>query len=235
MNEKATLADEDQVLIPTIAYSEPTPKCSNDKLKDLAIEFDELINRVNSVEYAEHESISHFLKKSLRYLNSAIANEALKEHFASSQLLKSAANNLENFLNDAQEISKVLDIESKSFLRNLICKLKKSAEEIQNLNLDLDGLNISKEPNVSNLSVNESNLVSRVSESNMLNDWILSDFNLNSNDFNSELTLISGTLIDLDFAYQLTRVLNSNCLLMKKRDIRIESSKNYVLKVLFFF
>lgn len=226
LNEKAALADEDQVLVPTITYSAvPPDKSTSDKLNDLETNLNDLISK-----YTEHESISHFLKKSSRYLNSAIENEKLKEHFASSQLLKSAANNLEKFLNDVEEISKALDRTSKLSLRDLISKLKKNAEEIQNLNLDLDGLNIVSDTNT--LSVNEGNLVSRVSESNMLNDWILSDFNLSSNDFNSELTFISGSIIDLDFSYQLRRTLNANCLLMKERDSQTTTSKNYVLKSL---
>ena len=63
-------------------------------------------------------------------------------------------------------------------------------------------------------------------EANFLNDWILSDFNLVSNDFNNELSFISGNLFDLSFNYKLVRLINDKCFLMKLRHATSDSNGN---------
>lgn len=55
------------------------------------------------------------------------------------------------------------------------------------------------------------------SEANFLNEWILSDFNLVSYDFNNELSFISGNLFDLSFNYKLVRLITDSCFLMRLR------------------
>lgn len=176
-----------------------------------------------------------FLNKSLRYINSAISNEDLEEHFASYKLLNSAAKNLENFLNDDEQSSE-LDNGTKLFIGELIDKLRLYSEKIEKLNcLDLDNTlemastHKNQSETKSALSVSGSAATTPVAmDSNIANDWILSDFNLNSNDFKSELNLITGSLFDLNFTYQLCKVLNPNCLLMKSRN---DETMKYVLKV----
>lgn len=81
-------------------------------------------------------------------------------------------------------------------------------------------------------------------EPNFLNDWILSDFNLVSNDFNNELSFIAGNLFDLSFNYKLVRLLNDKCFLVrtKSHQTNDESDSNngannaenefYLLKVI---
>lgn len=179
-----------------------------------------------------------FLNKSLRYINSAISNEDLEEHFASYKLLNSAAKNLENFLNDDEQ-SSGLDSGTKQFIGELIEKLRLYSEKIESLNcLDLDNtLEVASNQKRQNegesaLPISASAATTPVAmDSNIANDWILSDFNLSSNDFKSELNLITGSLFDLNFAYQLCKVLNPNCLLMKSRTDASQDPIKYVLKV----
>ena len=169
-----------------------------------------------------------FLNKSLRYINSAISNEKMEEHFASYKLLNSAAKNLENFLND-EEHSSILESGTMLQLSKIIEMLCMYSEKIEKSNcLDLDNetsLEI-KKPN------EESCTLAKTPDGNIANDWILSEFNLSSNDFKSELSLIAGSLFDLNFTYQLCKVLNSNCLLMRHRTDESLDPQKYVLKVL---
>ena len=67
-------------------------------------------------------------------------------------------------------------------------------------------------------------------------DWIISDFNLLSCDFNNDLKFISGNLFDLNFNYKLFRTLNYTCLLLEARNLLSSSqlsqeNKYFLLKV----
>ena len=210
--------------------SEPKKSLNNETstiqmIQKIGNSLKQLISRTDS------ENINLFLNKSLRYINSAISNESLEEHFASSQLLKSASKNLENFLNDdEQSVSQLLDNDTKQVLRDLITNLKLNSENIEKLNfIDLDSSGTDHKSDTQEDS-NENNSDAKAS-GNIANDWILSDFNLNTNDFKSELALITGSLLDLDFTYQLSKVINPNCLLMKDRADQNNDSKKYILKV----
>lgn len=232
LNEQATLANESQVLVPKKLPCNESGIVQS--LHKIGNNLTQLIGRTKC------ESINMFLNKSLRYINSAISNEDLEEHFASYKLLNSAAKNLENFLNDDEQ-SSGLDNGSKLFIGELIDKLRLNSEKIEKLNcLDLDNaLEVasshkkqSEAENALSVSVSGSAATTPVAmDSNIANDWILSDFNLSSNDFKSELNLITGSLFDLNFTYQLCRVLNPNCLLMKSRNDESQDPKKYVLKV----
>ena len=199
-------------------------------IQALANDLDKLIKNIENLHVQDdYENVNLFLNKSLRYINSALSNERSNEHFASYKLLKSAANNLENFLNDEQ--SNILDFVTSSFLRGLINNLKINSENIEKINfLDLENT-IKIKKSLLN-SPQESTNKSFNEASNIANDWILSDFNLNSTDFNSQLSLISGNLFDLNFTYQICKVLNTNCLLMKERSDKTDNPKNYILKVI---
>lgn len=204
-------------------------------IQELANCLSKLINQLDSTtNRSDYENVNLFLNKSLRYINSAVSNENLNEHFASYKLLKSAANNLQNFVNDEQ--SNVLDSVTVKFLSDLIEQLKRNSANIENANcLDLKDTATPESVGANTTHQAENELGHKTAESNIANDWILSDFNLSSNDFNSQLTLISGNLFDLNFTYQLFRVLNVNCLIMKERSDKSVNSKKYILKVSIFY
>ncbi len=194
----------------------------------MANDLDKLIKKLDTLNSSFFENAILFLSKSLRYINTAIQNEASNDHFASFKLLKSAANNLENFLND-EEQSYILDINTDTGLRILVNQLKTNSENIEKANfLDSESPTTQLTPSSAvGFNTQES------TNSNIANDWILSDFNLSSHDFSSQLTFISGNLFDLNFCYQLCRVLNTNCMLMKERKNKNEESNKYILKVSF--
>lgn len=186
-----------------------------DTIKQFASDLNQLLNSKDLKENKNYEEISLFLTKSLRYINSALANETDKNHFASYKLLKSAANTLDNFISDID--NHLLDEKRKLLIKDLIKKLNKCSNEIESTSLRLEPDETLT--NTVKLSRNESTI---------LNDWVLSEFNLLSNDFNSDLAFISGNLFDLNFNYKTSKVLNQKCFLMKFRNI--DSTDTFLLK-----
>lgn len=229
-----------KVLVPLKIYEEATSESIMNsilKLKDdlnLLIISNEL--RQNPDDF---DQIEMFLNKTWRYINLAIDNENSKSHFASYKLLNSAAKCLENFLIDVEQSSSppILNLKIRNTLRQFIQSLNSNAEKISRLN----NLEIDEETNVESVTpqVNpkEQGSLNKLVESNLLNDWILSDLNLNSEDLNSGLLFISGNLFDLNFSYKFLRVVNKNCFLMKQRkDSNLEQNDKletkFILKVI---
>lgn len=210
-----TPSKSDTNLTTTTPTSTKTVDYSN-HIGKLALDLTQLINDSNLKHHPEYDEISLFLAKSLRYVNSAQANETDKNHFGSYKLLKSAANTLDNFINDIDNQKNLLDKQRRVILKDLIKRLNQCSEEIEKTNLNLDKL----------VQVDEAPKLHR-NESSLLNDWVLSEFNLLSNDFNSELAFISGNLFDLNFSYKFTKFINYKCLLMQSRNT---SSEKFLLK-----
>ena len=173
--------------------------------------------------------MSLFLNKSWRYINSALANENEKNHFNSFSLLKSAAKTLENFMSDIDNHK--LDKRRKTLIVDLIKKLNECSRQIEaasNIMIDLEC-----DSTVDNVETkNESASLSIAkNETNVLNDWVLSEFNLLSNDFNSDLAFIAGNMFDLNFNFKICKTLNNHkCFVMKSRNPNLNSK--FVLKVM---
>lgn len=100
----------------------------------------------------------------------------------------------------------------------------------------LSSLSVTETSNKSSAAVSPV-MESSNSNSNFINEWILSDFNLVSHDFNRELSFISGNLFDLNFNYKFVGLVNESCFLMKLRHPVNDSSDSlnedqfYLLKV----
>jgi len=218
------LDSDTKILLPNkLSLSDHSILSTVETLQGLANDLDRLIKKLETLNNSSgrFDNAFLFLGKSLRYINSAIQNETSNEHFASFKMLRIAANNLENFLND-EEQSSILDMNTDTRLRILVNQLKTNSESIEKINFP-DSESPPLPPPVA----------FNTQESNISSDWILSDFNLSSNDFSAQLSFIAGNLFDLNFSYQLCRVLNANCLLMKNRQDTTEEAKKYVLKVCF--
>ena len=191
----------------------------------------------------QHNEVSQFLNKSLRYLNSAISNEELDNHFAAYRCLKSAGNNLVNFLADCSEQSDcLLDAKTSGLLQTLVAELNACSDELEKLTLVESDAETAGEVaiapltnmNMKNVFNSFTNSAAGTEAGAQLNDWVVSEFNLTSNDFNNELQLISGTLFDLDYNYQVCRRLQlADCLLMKQRHLQAhdQPGKRFILKV----
>ena len=188
----------------------------SDLIGKLALDLTQLINDSELKLHKDYDEISLFLTKSLRYINSALANETDKNHFGSYKLLKSAANTLDNFISDIDNQKNLLGKKRRIILTDLVKRLNQCSVEIEKNNLKLDKLVEDDVP--PKLHRNESSL---------LNDWVLSEFNLLSNDFNSDLAFISGNLFDLNFSFKFVRFINYKCFLMTSRHT---SNEKYVLK-----
>jgi hypothetical protein len=210
-------------------------------IQQIATDLNNLLNDPELIIINEqHNEINLFLNKSLRYINSALANENENNHFTSYKLLKSAANTLENFLNDIDNNNSqknILNKKQKLILTNLIVKLNESSIHIESTSLLLLDLNNHQNNDSASASTTTTttttNLLPR-SDSHVLNDWVLSEFNLLSNDFNSSLAFIAGNLFDLNFNYKLNKTLNmcsSKCFLMETRNNNTNNLK-FVLKCL---
>ena len=219
-NSKLFDYSQTKILIPLKKSEEATSESitkSIVKLKDelnLLIISNEL--RQNPDDF---DQIEMFLNKTSRYINLAIDNENSKSHFASYKLLNSAAKCLENFLVDIEQSASppILNLSIRNTLRHFIQRLNSNAEKISKLN----NLEIEDDTTLENVTPQvdpkDQGSLNKLVESNLLNDWILSDFNLNSDDLNTGLSFISGHLFDLNFSYKFFRVIHKNCFLMKQR------------------
>jgi hypothetical protein len=174
-------------------------------------------NKVNSF-------IVEYLSKAKKLVTLSITNQTSKCYYASYNLLKSASSTL---IDCIAEIETRLTHSQKSKLTKQINSIK---EIINDLNINSQQIaqsNLGKSSEKSDFGTdnNETNFAQsgnneefpKVSETNTLNDWILSDFNLVSNDLNNELTFITGNMFDLNFTYKISRILNNSCFLMKLR------------------
>jgi hypothetical protein len=210
-------------LIKNQTILKPTPAIV-EAIKNISNELNRLINFNNLDAHQDYDQISLFLNKSLRYINSAILNENEKHHFASFRCLKSAANNLDNLLNDLVEQSIVIfDSKTAIILKNIINELNLNAEKIDKLHcLDLDN---TLEQN-HQLAVEEQDRKKTQSEST--DEWVLSEFNLKSHDLNGDLHSISEEIFNLDINFQVIKILNKNCLLIRERH---NQANKFVLKV----
>ena len=211
-------------------------------IQQIATDLNNLLNDPDLIIINEqHNEINLFLNKSLRYINSALANENENNHFTSYKLLKSAANTLENFLNDIDNNNSqknILNKKQKLILANLIVKLNESSVHIESTSLLLLDLNNQNNDSATTTpttttTTTTTNILPR-SDSHVLNDWVLSEFNLLSNDFNSSLAFIAGNLFDLNFNYKLNKTLNisSKCFLMETRNNNNNNNTKFVLKCL---
>ncbi len=156
------------------------------------------------------------LSKTKKLVNLSISNQASKCYYASYNLLKSAASSLIDCISEIEirltstQKSKIL--KQINLIKEVISELNMNAQQICQTNL---GGKSSENFTQNNSGKDEE--FPKASETNTLNDWILSDFNLLSNDFNNELTFISGNMFDLNFTYKISRILNSSCFVMKLR------------------
>ena len=178
-------------------------------------------NKVNSF-------ILEYLSKTKKLISLSITNQSSKCYYASYNLLKSAASTLIDCISEVEmrltssQKSKIL--KQTNLIKEIINDLNINAQQICETNLGKLSEKLDKNENFIK-SNNQTNVIQnevledypKASETNTLNDWILSDFNLLSNDFNNELTFISGNMFDLNFTYRLSRILNNNCFLMKLR------------------
>jgi len=230
----------DQTLKPNNNNNNENKTTIIQSIQQIATDLNNLLNDPELIIINEqHNEINLFLNKSLRYINSALANENENNHFTSYKLLKSAANTLENFLNDIDNNNSqknILNKKQKLILANLIVKLNENSIHIESTSLLL--LDLNNQNNDTSASASTPNVTTNLlprSDSHVLNDWVLSEFNLLSNDFNSSLAFIAGNLFDLNFNYKLNKTLNisSKCFLMETRNTNAINNKlKFVLKCL---
>jgi hypothetical protein len=177
-------------------------------------------NEVVSRSYSKRPELHESLGSLNKFLNMAIVNLNSDYSFASNKFLKLTLDELyelDSILEQIPTESAKTGFDSGK-LENTI---KKSIIELKQV-LPNDQTAFVKE-NKKKASTIKSNEQKETTDStlsstpNILNDWILSDFNLLSNDFNNELSLISGTLFELNFNYKLYKVLSPNCMLVKQR------------------
>lgn len=143
-------------------------------------------------------------------MSQAITNETSGYHYAAVKILKSATNNVTDCLTEI-EINKYqtnFSSEKLKFLKETQSKLNSLINEISRLN------DLTSETQV---CANTSKSNNETSNSNYLNDWILSDFNLLSYDFNNELSILTGKLFDLSFNFKFVKTISNKCFLMKFR------------------
>jgi hypothetical protein len=178
-------------------------------------------NKVNSF-------IVDYLSKAKKLVTLSITNQTSKCYYASYNLLKSASSTLidciaemETRLTHSQKSKLIKQINS---IKEIINDLNINSQQIAQTNLGKSSEksdkneNFGTDNNETNFAQSENNdEYPKVSEGNTLNDWILSDFNLVSNDLNNELTFITGNMFDLNFTYKISRILNNSCFLMKLR------------------
>jgi hypothetical protein len=168
---------------------------------------------------SEFTFICEYLNKAKKLINLSIQNEASECHFASFNLLKSAQTTLFECVSECEFGARLDPIKKENIAEQL--------NAIKSLITDLNGFSSQPMQHVPP-QTNTPPIKSGHDE-----DWILSDFNLLSNDFNNELSFISGNLFDLNFTYKLSSVLNNNCLLMKLRHKKqsITEPANYMVQM----
>lgn len=195
-----------------------------ENLKQLQQSSSQSPNLVHYVTYAVDN-----LNKTKKLLSLALKNVQSDYTYATVKLLKSAANNLSDCIIEIEmnlKQANAVRVTLVDFLKSLYKKLSSCVENYVNNHQTTASITIEvgdadSDPDG---TLSTSSSVSKIgppltasSSSSAFNDWILSDFNLVSNDFNNELKLISGNLFELSFHYKLAKVLNANCFLMKQR------------------
>ena len=166
--------------------------------------------------------ILEHLIKTKKLVSLSISNQSSKCYYASYNLLKSAASSLIDCISEIEirltssQKSKIL--KQINVIKEVISELNMNAQQICQTNLGGKSSDkLDKNENFIQNNSGKDEEFPKASETNTLNDWILSDFNLLSNDFNNELTFISGNMFDLNFTYKISRILNSSCFVMKLR------------------
>lgn len=149
------------------------------------------------------------LNKTKKFISLGIQNENKDYHYATIQLLKSALDNLNDCINEIEKNKYRTNykLEKLNFLKETIVKIAQIINDISKTN------NLSQN-NKTPKSV-DSEIMNKPEQKE--NDWVISDFNLLSQDFNNELSILAGKLFDLSFNFKLIKVLNNNCFLMKTR------------------
>jgi hypothetical protein len=206
--------------------------------------------QVKSQSKSECERFCSAILKAQKLLSLAIANSSQEYHYASFKLLRSASKALTECAADVSiEQQGTLDKATVKSLVDLMNRINYNVEQISRLYL-LDSNNDAGARRAETTNTSKAKkekfadtTTSDAVELNILNGWILSEFNLVSNDFNNELALISGDLFDLNYNYELHKILSKSCLLMKLRHPSSKSndetshsnsqSNRFVLKVIF--
>ena len=176
-----------------------------------------LVESVNELNTGKiYTFIVDYLNKTKKLIQLSITNEATKCHYASYNLLKSAVTTL---IDCISEVEVRLNPSQKN---KIVTQLNIIKEFINDLNINSQQINQTNLVEANSSPKNSDNNSSsedypKPSDPNALNDWILSDFNLLSNDFNNELTFICGNLFDLNFTYKMSRILNNKCFIVKLR------------------
>lgn len=149
-----------------------------------------------------------------------------KNNSVSFKYLKSALSNLSDFMSEMEAnntmTSKSKDAERNSFLKYIYKRINSLMDQSLEIVISPKSLEgVLTPPSATAVTPlqpqSQPPPLGKTPETTFLNDWILSDFNLVSNDFNNELSFISGNLFDLSFNYKLVKLLNENCFLMRLR------------------
>jgi hypothetical protein len=192
---------------------------------------------------SECELVRSAVLKAKKFVSLAVTNSCQEYHYASFKLLRSASKALTECIAQIEQLNNVsvavvVDNKVTKSLVDHVNRINHVAEQISRDYL----LNPAKEAGSRRVETTTTTTTSptptdaATAELNIVNGWILSEFNLVSNDFNNELALISGELFDLNYNYQLDKVLSKSCLLMKLRHPsndgdEMNRSLQFVLKV----
>ncbi|CAF0947715.1 unnamed protein product [Brachionus calyciflorus] len=174
------------------------------QLKNLTSEIKAHLNQNEKID----DFTNDYLKKTTKLIDLVVQNENSDYHETTIKFLNNSSNILSDCIAELECSGR--QSEKLEFLRLTNKKLEAIIYGISKLKND------DKAKNEIEIKA-EDKLEKSPSQATILNDWILSDFNLKSEDFNNELSLILGNIFDLSFNYKILKILNENCLLVKSR------------------
>lgn len=185
-----------------------------DRLKNLNIE----IKNHLSNQCQDSNFVDAHLSKTVKLIELAIENENSDYHLTTLKFLKNSSNILSDCVSELERSNS--SSAKLVFMRSINSKLIDVTRILSDKNREIEENNTKSEQ------------MDRSPSGRFLNDWVLSDFNLKSDDFSNELSFISGNLFDLNFNYKLCRVLNFNCFLLQNRfDQSKQKNEKFILKV----
>ena len=155
----------------------------------------------------------------MKLIELAIENENSDYHLTTLKFL----NNSSNILSDC-----VNELERSNYSGSRLVFLKSINSKL----MDVTGILSGKSRQTEEFDKPLNNNLEKLSSVKLLNDWVLNDFNLKSEDFCNELSFISGSLFDLSFNFKLCRILNFNCFLLQTRFNHTgQKHQKFILKV----